>query len=278
MDARLVSVVVPTRNNERTIEECLGSVRRQTHPAIELIVVDNSSTDRTVEIARGIADLVVTAGPERSAQRNKGLELAKGAWFLWLDSDMLLTDEAVAVALATAEGGAAVGVALPERTIGDGFWAACRALERSCYLDDPWLHNPRLLRRDYLMELGGFDVGMSGPEDADLRLRILGRGESIVLAPVLVDHDEGRLTVKDVMSKRYYYGRSIPEFAVKHDGAVRGQGSAVLRSYVRHRRQLLADPRHALGMGALRGMEAVAYLAGALSARRDRRVGLRGGA
>ena len=275
MDERLVSVVVPTRNNERTIGECLESVRRQTHPAIELIVVDNSSTDRTVEIARGIADLVVTAGPERSAQRNKGLELAKGAWFLWLDSDMLLPPEAVAVAMATAEDGA-VGVALPERTIGDGFWAACRALERSCYLDDPWLHNPRLLRRDYLLDLGGFDVGMSGPEDADLRLRILERGESIVLAPVLVDHDEGRLTVKDVMSKRYYYGRSIPEFAVKHDGGVRGQSSAVLRSYVRHRRQLLADPRHAVGMGALRGMEAVAYLAGALSARRDRRVRLRG--
>lgn len=271
MDERLVSVIVPTRNNERTIEECLRSVRRQTHPALELIVVDNVSTDRTVEIASGIADVVVIAGPERSAQRNKGLELAKGTWFLWLDSDMILPPDAVSAAVATAELHGASGVALPERTIGQGFWTACRALERFCYLDDPWLHNPRLLRRDYLVELGGFDVAMSGPEDADLRLRILDRGESIALAPVLVDHDEGRLTVRDVMSKRFYYGRSIPEFASHHGGGVRDQGSAVLRSYVRHRRRLLADPHHALGMVVLRTMEAAAYSAGAFRADRDRK-------
>lgn len=270
MNEALVSVVVPTRNNERTIEACLSSVRAQTYPAVELIVVDNSSTDGTVEIARTIADRVVTAGPERSAQRNEGLELAKGPWFLWLDSDMVLPPDALAAAVRTAERDGAAGVALPERTIGDGFWTACRALERSCYLDDPTLHNPRLLRRDYLMRLGGFHVEMSGPEDADLRLRILQRGDSIDLAPVIVDHDEGRLRVRDVMSKRFYYGRSIPEFASRHAEGVRNQSAAVVRSYLRHRRRLLADPRHALGMVALRTMEAAAYSAGALKGRRDR--------
>lgn len=275
MDEQLVSVVVPTRNNERTIEACLQSVRDQTHPAVELIVVDNSSTDATVEIARRIADVVVTAGPERSAQRNKGLELARGEWFVWLDSDMILPPDVLAVAVRTAEEQGADGVALPERTIGEGFWTACRALERSCYLDEAWLHNPRLLRRDYLAELGGFDVEMSGPEDADLRLRMLDRGDTIALAPVVVDHDEGHLTVADVMRKRYYYGRSIPEFASHHGGGVKSQGAAVIGSYVRHRSLLLASPRHALGMVALRTMEAAAYAAGALSAERERRVGAR---
>lgn len=270
MSDRLVSVVVPTRNNQRTIEACLRSVRDQNHPSVELIVVDNSSTDKTVEIARSLADVVVTAGPERSAQRNTGLDLAHGAWFLWLDSDMILPQTAIEKALEAAERHNASGVALPERTIGEGFWTACRALERSCYLDDPWLHNPRLLRRDYLMSLGGFHVGMSGPEDADLRLRILDRGGSVVLAPVIVDHDEGRLTLRDVMDKRFYYGRSIPRFAAEHAGGVRSQGSAVLRSYVRHRRRLFADPRHAFGLLTLRAMEAAAYSAGAFRGRLDR--------
>ena len=268
----LVSVVVPTRNNERTIERCLQSVRDQTYTAVELIVVDNSSTDGTVEIARRLADVVVTAGPERSAQRNRGLELAGGRWFLWLDSDMVLPPDAVSAAVRSAEQQGAAGVALPERTIGEGYWTACRALERACYLDDEWLHNPRLLRRDYLRDLGGFDVGMSGPEDTDLRLRILARGDTIALAPVVVDHDEGRLTVGDVMRKRYYYGWSIPEFASHHGGGVRSQGAAVVGSYVRHRRRLLASPGHALGMVALRTMEAAAYAAGALSGIRGRRV------
>ncbi|WP_255696395.1 glycosyltransferase [Allobranchiibius sp. GilTou73] len=43
----LVSVVVPTRDNERTIDSCLASVRAQTHVDVELIVVDNHSTDAT---------------------------------------------------------------------------------------------------------------------------------------------------------------------------------------------------------------------------------------
>ena len=66
----------------------------------------------------------------------------------------------------------AVAVAVPELTVGVGFFTRCRALERSCYVDDPVLHNPRLLRRDLLLGVGGFDAAMSGPEDADLRQRL----------------------------------------------------------------------------------------------------------
>ena len=274
MGDSLVSVVVPTRNNERTIEACLRSVRDQGYPDIELIVVDNSSSDRTLEIARAIADIVLSAGPERSAQRNAGADTARGDWLLWLDSDMVLPSHAIktAMGMATSE---KVAVALPERTIGDGYWTACRALERSCYLDDPRLHNPRLLRRDFLVQLGGFDVGMSGPEDLDLRLRIVSDGHTVVLAPLLIDHDEGRLTLRDVMSKRYYYGRSLPAFAAANQGAVSRQGAVVLNAYLRHRRALLADPSHALGLVTMRGLEAAAYAAGAFRGRMDRAAGSR---
>lgn len=266
-----ITVVVPTRNNERTIKAALRSVREQTHPRVELIVVDNRSSDRTVEIAEAIADTVLHEGPERSAQRNAGVRAAHGEWVVWLDSDMILPPQALEVALRTALEHDAVGVALPERTIGSGFWTACRALERECYLDEPWLHNPRLLRRDYLVR-AGFDETMSGPEDTDLRLRMHAEGSRIVLAPIIVDHDEGHLTVRDVMSKRYYYGRSIPALAAAHDGAVTSQGRVVLRSYARHVGDLARRPAHAAGMVALRAMEAVAYTLGARRGARDRRA------
>jgi glycosyltransferase involved in cell wall biosynthesis len=266
----LVSVVVPTRNNARTIEACLGSVTAQTYPNVQLIVVDNHSSDGTSELAKRFTDTVLTGGPERSAQRNLGVAAAEGEWVLWLDSDMILPPETVEVAVRTAQTEQAVGVALPERTIGEGFWTACRAIERECYLDDPWLHNPRLVRRSYLLGDGGFHLDMSGPEDADLRLRMHADGSKIALAPLIVDHDEGRLTVKDVMSKRYYYGRSIPAFAAQHDGAVGSQGAAVLKSYVRNRRLLLGRPAQAAGMVMLRGLEVVAYTLGARRGRKDR--------
>ena len=265
-----VSVVVPTRNNERTIAACLASVRAQDYSDVELVVVDNHSTDATQQIARKYADRLDIAGPERSAQRNVGIEVATGTWIIWLDSDMILPPQAVSAAVATAHETGAAGVALPERTVGQGFWTACRALERECYLDQPGLHNPRLLKRDYLRKDGGFDPAMSGPEDADLRLRMRQRGDQIALAPVVIDHDEGRLTLRDIWTKRYYYGLSIPALQDEHDGAVSGQGRALLTAYVDNRRRLARRPVHAVGMVVMRGMEAAGYLAGARAGRRRR--------
>ena len=69
----------------------------------------------------------------------------------------------------------------------------------------------------------------------------------------------------DVLRKRYYYGRSIPAFAERHDGAVAAQGKAVLDSYVRNRGTLLRDPLHAVGMVALRGLEASVILVGVVA-------------
>lgn len=269
--ARDTTVIVPTRNNERTLEATLRSVVEQTEPGVRLVVVDNHSSDATVQLARRHADVVLTGGPERSAQRNLGIETATTTWIVWLDSDMILPPTALAVALDTAKRTGADGVALPERTIGSGFWTACRALERECYLDQPWLHNPRLLRREFMRTDGEFHLGMSGPEDADLRLKMRRAGQIIELAPIIIDHDEGRLTLGEVFGKRVYYGRSIPLLEEQHDGAVEAQGKALLGAYWAHRRDLVQDPVHAVGMVAMRAMEAVGYQYGAWLGRRDAR-------
>jgi len=85
-----ISFVVPTRDSARTLDACLRSLRAQTHPDVEVIVVDNQSTDGTAEIARRHADQVVAWGPERSAQRNKGTACAAGDVVVFVDSDMVL--------------------------------------------------------------------------------------------------------------------------------------------------------------------------------------------
>ena len=72
----VVSVIVPTRNSAATIAQCLTSVRAQTYSPIEIIVVDNASDDDTVRLARAQADQLILAGPERSAQTNRGVEAA----------------------------------------------------------------------------------------------------------------------------------------------------------------------------------------------------------
>ena len=73
-----VSLIVPARNSARTLAACLESCRTQTHSDVEVIVVDNSSTDGTVEIAQALADLTFDQKPERSAQRNRGAAESTG--------------------------------------------------------------------------------------------------------------------------------------------------------------------------------------------------------
>lgn len=270
-DQPLVSVVVPTRNNLRTIRACLLAVRAQRYPAIELIVVDNHSSDGTAEIAAELADLALTAGPERSAQRNLGIQRAAGDWVLWLDSDMLLGPDDIAQSVRTARTDGVIAVCLPERTIGPGFWTACRTLERECYVDDPALQNPRLVARDYLLR-DGFDPRLCGLEDTELRLRLAAEGQRVSIAPVLVDHDEGTLKLGEVYGKRYYYGRCLPTFEATNSGAVAQQGRDLARAYARNWRRFAADPRHAAGMALLRGVEVAAYVRGARAGRREQRT------
>jgi len=257
-----VSVVVPTRNSMRTLAACLRSIRAQDAP-VELIVVDNASTDGTYELARELADATVHGGPERSAQRNAGVRLATAGWILWIDADMVLPPTTVSAALATATESGADAVAVPEVSVGTGYWTACRALERSCYVDDPSLHNPRLLRRELLLGDGAFDPTMAGPEDTDLRLRLRSAGTRTALCPdVLIVHDEGRLTLRSILAKRVYYGRSLPAFAAKNPGALAGQGAGTLAALLRHRGRLARDPAHTAGLLAMRAAEAVAYAVG----------------
>ena len=256
-DLPLVTVVVPTRNVERTLDACLRSVRRQDWGALELLVVDNHSDDATPEIADRYADRVLVAGPERSAQRNLGVEAAAGVYVLWVDSDMVLPPRTVSAAMSVALATGADAVSVPEVSVGPGYWTACRALERSCYLDDPELYYPRLIRRDFLRRLGGFDETMSGPEDVDLRRRMDERNAELAHCDeVHILHDEGRLTLRSILTKRVYYGRSLPAFATANPGALRAQGTGTLRAFRRHRRRLVQHPVLSSGIVVMRASEA----------------------
>ncbi|HYT25380.1 MAG TPA: glycosyltransferase [Actinomycetota bacterium] len=259
----LVSVVVPTRDSGRTIEACLRSVRSQTHPAVELIVVDNSSSDGTWPAALRLADAALRAGPERSAQRNAGIARAAGDWVLWIDSDMELAPDVVERSLAAAREAGATGVFIPEASTGSGFWARCRALERRCYTGEPLVEAPRLVRTDYLRRTGGFAVWLAGTEDAELRNRMLADGARLAGADTRIVHDEGRLSLAAVLRKRFYYGKGLPAYRRAHPGAVSAQAGATARAIWRHRRLFAADPVHAGGLAVLRACEAAAWAAGA---------------
>lgn len=86
----LASVIIPCYNCERYLEETIQSVREQTYPNVELVLVDDGSTDGTREIIEHYADNAVCHfGPNRGASvaRTTGTELASGAYIQYLDAD-----------------------------------------------------------------------------------------------------------------------------------------------------------------------------------------------
>lgn len=267
-----VSVIVTTRDSARTLKQCLESVRSQSYPCVELVVVDNGSTDGTATIAARYADVLVDVGPERSAQRNRGVAESSGEYVLIVDSDMVLTEDVVSDCVAAAREQGLAGVVIPERSVGDGFWAACKALERSCYVGDDTIEAARFFSRKSFLRHGGYDEGMIGPEDWDLPARIR-QHEPIGRVSAEIIHLEGRLRLRDTVAKKFYYGRHAGEYLRRHPELARRQFVLIRPAFVRHRRRLVRTPVVAAGMVAMKLAEFAAGGAGYASARLVRHPG-----
>lgn len=211
----VVSVIVTTRNEERHIDNCLESVKKQAYPraSIEIIVVDNNSSDKTKEIALGYTDKVYTRGPERSAQRNFGVRQAKGKYILYLDSDMTLSPGVIKECVDKCESGGCVALYIPERIIGEGFWIKVRDFERGFYTAT-CIDAVRFVRKDKFNEIGGFDETLTGPEDWDFDRRIKAEGGiDIINSPIY--HNEGNFTLKEYLDKKFYYIQYFDQYVNK---------------------------------------------------------------
>ncbi|MEM3490366.1 MAG: glycosyltransferase family 2 protein [Candidatus Bathyarchaeia archaeon] len=99
MDKPLVSVVIPTCNSEGTIGVCLRSVREQTYPNIEVIVVDSHSNDGTRKISENFDVRLMTTEQKLLGARYKGLKESKGEYVLLLDADQILDNTVMARSL-----------------------------------------------------------------------------------------------------------------------------------------------------------------------------------
>jgi glycosyltransferase involved in cell wall biosynthesis len=150
-----VSVVIPTRNAERYLTRTLESVRGQTLPCVECIVVDSLSTDSTVRIARNQGVKVISFDSSMTRARLIGATAANGDFVLNLDADQVLSATAIQ---RCAETGADI-VALGELSTGRGVVWRLTSLDRAA-ISKNWQANvdpisgairPRFYRRDLLL-------------------------------------------------------------------------------------------------------------------------------
>lgn len=93
---KLVSVLIPVYNREEVVTECVDSVLAQSYSHMEILLVDDGSTDRTLEICRRLAEkdsrirLLERPHGGVSATRNAGLDAAKGDFVFFVDSDDII--------------------------------------------------------------------------------------------------------------------------------------------------------------------------------------------
>lgn len=190
----LVSIIIPTYNRARLVCEAVESALGQTYPHVEVIVVDDGSTDDTRERIAAYGDRVrYLHQPNQgvSAARNHGFREARGEYVLFLDSDDLLVPDAIAILLTILRSDPALDAAF-----GDGEFVGPngntlgrisqkRNLELFPTFSDMVVQPPPgcpsiLFRRDALARVEGpFDEQMWGHEDHDLLVRLTAAGMTL---------------------------------------------------------------------------------------------------
>jgi len=187
----------------------LSSIRDQTYPNVELIVVDNSSTDASLSIAKRYGARVVTWGPERTAQVNHGVSVANGKYVYYTGGDIIVDADFISEAVSTSETGGydAIYLNVVTRIAHPNFWQRGRAFERTCYYKDPSASAARFYRRDAFLALGGFDESVSAiADDYDFQYRLDREG----FRTGLIDSGENMVSEYDgvaiIVKRALYYG------------------------------------------------------------------------
>ncbi len=181
----LISIVITTYNRETYLGAAIASVLAQTYPDFELLVWDDGSDDRSLELARSYAQqdgrVRVVAAPHqgRVAALQAAIAQTRGQYLGWVDSDDLLAPTALAETLALLESDPSLGFVYTH------YWDMDETGQKLSYgqrcqipysperlLLDFMTFHFRLLRRSSFDRVGGIDGSLDFVEDYDLCLRL----------------------------------------------------------------------------------------------------------
>jgi len=178
----LVSIIIPCYNGERFVAEAIESALAQTYPHKEVIVIDDGSTDNSLEVIKSFGDKIRwETGPNRGgcAARNRGIELARGELIQFLDADDILHPQKLERQVTFMLEGCYDwticwgGVIPPDDPCAPVY---CRPYNG----EDPLVFNllgglqtsASLHRRENLVKIGGFDVTLRCSQERDLHIRL----------------------------------------------------------------------------------------------------------
>lgn len=190
-----ISVVIPAYNAERTILETIKSVQQQTFSDFEIIVINDGSSDQTLELLSQVEDsrlkIYSYNNSGLSTARNRGISHSTGEYIAFLDADDLWTPEKLELQLAALQKQPAAGVAYSWTNFMDEKGESFRTGEPIWFEGNVYTHlldgnfiasgsNP-LIRKKAIESVGGFDSTLRSCEDWDFWLRLAACWEFVVV-------------------------------------------------------------------------------------------------
>lgn len=226
--APVVSVLLPVRNAEPTLALALGSLLHQTFHDFEVLVLDDGSTDKSVEIASRMADprvRVVSDGEHKglSARLNQGIGLARGRYIARMDADDICFPERIARQVGFLEGNPAVDLvgarAIVFRDDGSQVGMLPWRGEHSDLVSAPWrnipLPHPTWMGRAEWFRRHRYRIPeVRRAEDQELLLRASETSRFACLPEVLLGYRQGRFTLgRTLLARRSLLAAQLRYFA-----------------------------------------------------------------
>lgn len=225
----LVSIVVPVYNREDDIERCISSLMALKYPSYEIVVVDNSSTDKTQNIlSRFPIKMIVEKKRGAYIARNTGIEVVQGEIVAFTDSDCVVEKDWLSKLVQhfkQPEVGGVGGSLVPyspqtlvEEFLSAGELTIFKAPQTVCLQRDMKRFPPVALgsanisyRKKILDELGGFDESLTEfGGDYELCWRVQGRGYKVIYDPEAVVNHRLRRTIPGLIKQFYSLGKGLP--------------------------------------------------------------------
>ncbi len=190
-----VSVIVPSYNMGMYIRDAIDSVLEQKYPNVEVLVVDDGSTDNTRDIVGEYQDPSVhyihqeNAG--LSAARNTGMQNARGKYLVFLDSDDALCPGSIFLLVDVLEANPLVSMVAGNSMRTDEEWHIYYKFERPAgvvrptqlFVENLFPVNAAMLRKSSADQVGKFDESLKGGEDWDFFCRLMLEGGIIYYLP-----------------------------------------------------------------------------------------------
>ncbi|SPP99530.1 putative Glycosyl transferase family 2 [Candidatus Sulfobium mesophilum] len=231
-----ISIVIPARNEARCIDRCLGAIRnvKTLDAEIEIVVVDNNSTDSTAAISKKFGATVVTKKEGTiGSLRNAGAAVSRGQFIAFLDADCIVPADWIEKALVFLANDRRTVVGFRMTIPSDANWVAqcwdSLFSKRDITAEVEWLPSGNMIMaRDAFLLIGGFDENLETNEDCDFcfRLRKLGF-RMLSCADTSVVHLRPPHTLGQVFRKELWHGKEV--FRVFVGDVVRSKNFNILR-------------------------------------------------